>query len=166
MRRPKRRGWMPVMLIGVGVYLMAGCIYVPTFQLPKDGKDFRKLVGDANSRKPIRPGFASRAAVLAALGEPKQSTRDGRTIAYAFRATDGYWVWPICFYAGPAHTDYRVRLTFNDRDDLVHYEVDTMSNGGSMGIMSFPQQFPPLEPGGRPWPPNVFTPATQPAKGK
>ena len=137
-----------ILLVFFGAYLLGGCIYVPTFQLSKEGTDFRKWVGDASSRKPIRPGHADRALVTQILGKPTDSTRDGRTIAYCFRATDGYWVWPICFDAVREYTDYRVRLTFDENDQLVRQEVDKTEIRGAIqwGAYGPGYHFPPLEP--------------------
>src|SRR5260221_6911872 len=92
----KRRTLVPFALIVLGLYLMVGRIYVPAFQLPKSGPDFRDKVGDAGSKKLIRPGAVTHAYVVQLLGPPQDSTPDGRTVAYIMRATDGSWRWPIC----------------------------------------------------------------------
>src|SRR5436309_2258543 len=120
----KRRAVVPTAFLLLGVYLLAGCIFIPTFQLPKDGKDFRKEVGDANSHKPIRPGEATRAYVLQRLGQPYAVSADGHIVAYEFGATNGYWVWPLCFMAESEHTYYRLRLTFDANDRLLRYDIE------------------------------------------
>lgn len=142
----KPRTLLPFLLIACGLYLMVGCIYVPTFQLPKSGPDFRGKVGDANSRKLIRPGAVTRAYVVQLLGPPQDSTHDGKTVAYVMRATDGYWVWPLCFYAGPADSWYRLRLNFDADDQLASYEIETSETGGLMGLGNRPSDRSPFSP--------------------
>ena len=121
---------LPIALILSGVYLLVGCIYIPTFGLPKDGKDFRGLVGEARSHRQIRPGNATRSLVIQLLGEPKLASRDGLTIAYDLSTMDGYVVWPLCFDQSSAvKTSYRLRLKFNAGGQLQSYQVRNQSSG-------------------------------------
>ena len=55
MKIKKLRIIFPVLLILLGTGLLSGCIYIPTFGIPKDGTDFHPLVGDELSDRPIRP---------------------------------------------------------------------------------------------------------------
>ena len=121
---------LPIVLILSGVYLLVGCIYIPTFGLSKDGKDFRGLVGEARSHRQIRPGNATRSLVIQLLGEPKLASSDGLTIAYELSTMDGYVIWPLCFDQSSAvKTRYLLRLKFNSGGRLESYQVRNQSTG-------------------------------------
>jgi len=71
-------------VIAIGLmWLLAGCglgIYLPIPEHVQAGKtDFRGMVGDAQSSRPIRPLKTTRAGVRALLGEPDYQTADGKT---------------------------------------------------------------------------------------
>ena len=137
-----RRRILPMMLAMAGLWLLAGCFYLPLPEHRSENakKDFRKLVGDANSKKPIRAGHITRAEVIAVLGpaeyasdavpvavynqpDPVAST-DHSAIGYVLRTEGGAWVWPLCFTAWPdKQTKYELRLVFNEQDVLDHWDV-------------------------------------------
>jgi hypothetical protein len=119
--------------IGLGVYLLVGCIYIP---LPEhkvgDGKDFRDLVGEAHSTRPIRAGIA-RSAVERLLGKPEHVSSDGRVIRYTIYTEKSFVIWPLCFSAGPdVQKGYALALEFDEKDMLVGWQMDdaTSSYGG------------------------------------
>ena len=130
------RRLLPMLLTVLGICLLAGCFYLPLPEHPirdpaqnkKDPlpKDFRHILGDVNSKLPIRPGMA-RAQVLSVLGKPNYRSTDNESI-YIMLAERAVWVYPLCFFAAaPAQfRGYALRLTFKDdilvRWDLAHAE--------------------------------------------
>ena len=130
------RRLLPILLIALGVSLLAGCFYLPLPEHPirdpeqnkKDPlpKDFRHILGDVNSKSPIRPGL-TRAQALSVLGKPNYRSTDNELI-YTMLAERAVWVYPLCFFAAsPAQfRGYALRLTFKDdilvRWDLAHKE--------------------------------------------
>ena len=137
---------LPFALVALGLYLLVGCIYVPTFQLPKEGKDFRPAVGPVGSHKPIRPGYATKADVRRLLGDPTHVSADGRTFSYELRTTDGHWVWPICFFSSPEYAWYRLRLDFNADGELLRYAIDQRHSGGMIILGGLPPEHSPFDP--------------------
>ena len=129
---------LPMVLIAIGTCLLAGCFYLPLPEHPirdpaqnkKDPlpKDFRHLLGDVNSKLPIRPGL-TRAQVFSVLGKPNYGST-GDQLIYTMLAERAVWVYPLCFFAAaPAQfRGYALRLTFKDdiliRWDLAHTEED------------------------------------------
>lgn len=87
----------PLFLIALGLWLLSGCIYIPTFDSVKQGRNASKEVGDARSKKPLRVGLASRDEVLRILGQPPLITEDRSKFAYTWEVTRGVWIMPLCF---------------------------------------------------------------------
>ena len=116
---------IPTILALVGAVLLIGCIYLPIPE-HKVGpeKDFRNLMGDSQSNKPIRPGAITRSQVMAMLGKPALISADGRRLGYAIETHRGIGIWPLCFSAG-AYTQYgyAVRLEFDEQGNLVDYAL-------------------------------------------
>ena len=83
--------------------------------------DFRNEIGDANSRKPVRPGTIGKAAVLKRFGEPCLTSFDGKALAYFYVHKVSAKVYPLCFFSilpnnARAHA---VRLDFDSNDMLI-----------------------------------------------
>jgi hypothetical protein len=119
-----KRRWLPLLLTAIGLWGLAGCLYLPTPERPadRDEKDYRGLLGDAKSRKAIRPGLATKASVIALLGQPQYVSADGRDIAYEYEVAGGILVYPLCFEATAAQGRmYGVRLHFDDDGVLVDW---------------------------------------------
>src|SRR5882724_9550306 len=109
-----RRLAIPSLLAICGVWLLVGCIYlpIPEHQIDSKQKDFRGLLGDADSRRPIRPRHITRGEVVAILGPPPFATQDGRSIAYTVKTENGLFIWPTCFVVQSAGGSvYAVRLS-------------------------------------------------------
>jgi len=122
-----KRALLPISLVALGLSLLIGCFYVPTFERPVSStqKDFRKLIGSSDSH-PIRPGFVDRRTILKLLGPPPLSTADGASIGYVFEAQSGEWVWPLCFTSvDAANTAHGVRFDFGSGDVLVKFKTST-----------------------------------------
>lgn len=121
----KRWRVLPILLLGIGLWLLAGCFYLP---LPEHvtghQKDFRKAVGDANSKRPLQVGVATREQVIALLGQPPFYSHDGRSIAYALTTEGGAWVYPLCFDAEGTHQRvYAIRLDFDAANMLTSWDT-------------------------------------------
>src|SRR3712207_1613261 len=98
--RPKLRPLLaPIALIVIGVWLLAGCVYVPTFGTTTSGRNAGKSVGPANSDRPLRVSRATLDDVLKVLGRPPHATAEGRVLAYPWRVRHGVSIWPLCFAA-------------------------------------------------------------------
>ena len=116
---------LPAALAGVGVYLLVGCIYIPTFNATTDGKNHASKVGDAKSRKPIRVGRTHRDDVMRLLGPPPFVTPDGRGAVYPWRALRGVWVMPLCFMVEGMHRYRAMYLTFDANGYLERFQVES-----------------------------------------
>jgi hypothetical protein len=114
-----------LILIGAGVWMLVGCIYIPTFNATTEGRNHSGKVGDANSRKPIRVGQTHRDDVMRLLGPPPFVTPDGRGAVYPWRATRGVWVMPLCFMVESMHSYHGVFLTFDERGYLERFQFDS-----------------------------------------
>ena len=150
------RKTLPVVLLLFGVWLMAGCFYlpIPEHRSEHQGKDFRKLVGAIDSKKSIRPGAVTRAQVIALLGQPQYASDappyqvynqptsapsdDHSAIGYVLQTESNAWVYPLCFTATPGtFTRYELRLVFNKENVLDYWDIKhseerppTFLNGG------------------------------------
>jgi outer membrane protein assembly factor BamE (lipoprotein component of BamABCDE complex) len=113
-----RRTIAPLMLVALGIWLMAGCLYIPTFNATVHGPDASESVGGEGSTKPLKPG-ATRDAVQRVLGKPYFATSDGRYWVYSWEKRKGILVWPLCFSAKPEDRAYALTLEFKD-NDIVH----------------------------------------------
>jgi hypothetical protein len=123
-----RRG-IPFLLIGFGVWGLAGCFYVPvrehvseSFFTNTKEKDFRELLGNADSNHPLRPGM-TRAQVLALLG-PSVHQSPPDQLLYTLVMERAVWFEPLCFRSvSAAETGYALRLTFDANEVLVRWEL-------------------------------------------
>jgi len=109
--------------------MLAGCFYVPVREHPSKNfftgrteKDFRGLLGNAGSNRPLRPGM-TRAQVLALLGSSApQSPQD--QVLYTLVMERAVWFEPLCFRSvSAAETGYALRLTFDANDVLVRWDL-------------------------------------------
>ena len=122
MWREQRSMILPVVLVLLGVILLHGCIYIPTFNKHHSGVDASRKVGDSDSRKPLRVGTATRADVERVLGRSKYVNADGSEVMYTWVVQSGVWM-SICFGSDEVTSMRGLRLTF-DGDVLrgVHLE--------------------------------------------
>ena len=119
----RQRLLLPATLAGVGVYLLVGCIYIPTFKGVKSGKNYYKLVGDAKSRKPVRVGRSTLEDALRILGAPFSRKGDGEALAYAWTVQTGVAVWPLCFHAESMQGYRTLVLRFDATRQLASYAI-------------------------------------------
>jgi hypothetical protein len=124
-----RRLVLPAAITIVLLWVLAGCglgIYLPIPEHAQAGKtDFRGLVGDAKSSRPIRPMTITRAGVVKILGAPDYQEDGGKTIGYVLRTYAGYYFAPLCFQGTGSGKWYRLRLTFGAGDVLTDYSVES-----------------------------------------
>ena len=119
----KLRTLLPIMLILLGTSLLSGCIYIPTFGIPKDGTDFHKLIGDEQSNKPIRPHRITGAEIIRILGEPKRNQNEPGMIYYEYSSLTGVAIWPLCATVTPQNRFHTLYLHLDKDDNLTGYEI-------------------------------------------
>lgn len=116
-------------LIGTGVWVLVGCIYIPTFNAVKQGQNHSKQVGDVRSRRPVRIHKATRHDVRRILGPPVAVSKDGRSALYSWRVRHGYLLWPLCG-GGQWHESTRsIELRFDDKGVLTDFAVHSRPGG-------------------------------------
>ena len=113
----------PAAFMLLGIWLLVGCVYVPTFDKVVTGRNAAKKVGDARSRRPLRVTRSELADVLRVLGEPRFATADRRVLAYPWTVRNGVAVWPLCLAAYPVKGQRTLVLRFDDRDVLRSFEI-------------------------------------------
>jgi hypothetical protein len=126
------RRTIPLFLSALGLWAMAGCFYLPLPEHRADKKqtDFRELVGAPESKRPLRPGVATRESVTAALGPPQWVSRDRRSVAYTLETVRAVWVYPVCFATQVASQRiYSVRLVFDDNNVLASWALVHVDQG-------------------------------------
>ena len=139
----------PVLLVGVGAWLLVGCIYIPTFGPVVKGVDVSKKVGEANSKKPVRRFEATRDDVIRLLGRPAFETLSGRDVVYWWRVRNGFVSYPQClFFGNSLYGDRALVLHFDDAGALQSYRVEKRDDP----LFDIPNRGEPPEP----WIPEEF----------
>ncbi|HET6249775.1 MAG TPA: hypothetical protein VFE47_18945 [Tepidisphaeraceae bacterium] len=121
----RRRIILPIFLALVGAFFLIGCIYLPIPEHKVGAEpDFRPMLGDENSARPIRNGAITRAQIMQRLGPPPFRSADGRAIGYTISTETGFAIWPTCFFAGPDQSGaYAVRLDFDEHGILKNWKL-------------------------------------------
>jgi len=136
---------LPTVLITLGVALLQGCLFIPTFNKVQEGENVTKKIGDSGSRKPIRINRATRADVERVFGPPRAISQDGREIAYGWRVLEGAWVMPLCFAVDDQRGVRAAILTFDDAGVLrslrVVKESDSLMTKASVEVLLSRQGF-------------------------
>lgn len=90
---------LAIALIVIGVWILAGCIYIPIPEHPIDSKqkDFRPAV----QKLAPSPQRTTRTQITSLLGEPQITSKDGLAVLYTYRTKSGLWLEPLCFNAEP-----------------------------------------------------------------
>jgi outer membrane protein assembly factor BamE (lipoprotein component of BamABCDE complex) len=123
-RHTLKKAAPPVLLAAAGVWLLVGCVYIPTFGKVVRGKDVSKKVGDEGSRAPLRPGAATRDDVIRVLGRPYYEESTGHALAYNWRVQQGFFWYPLCLFAADGiYGERTLVLRFDDEGVLRSYEV-------------------------------------------
>ena len=112
-------------VILVFVSCLTGCIYIPMPERPV-GKaaDPLKLVGPADSKKPIRPAVATREQVVKNFPVPWWKSKDGHLVYYLLETQTGAFIWPLFFYGEPQLRHTAVRFEFDDNGVLREYDIE------------------------------------------
>ena len=162
MKQRRTRLLLPLALAAIGAWLLAGCIFVPTFDKTIRGRNVSKYVGSAKQNRPLRLHAATRDDVLRVLGEPHYASPDRTRLGYQWDVLNGYWVWPLCF-SGYRQEGRRVLLlTFDEAGVLRTSEV--LKNNGNVffqRIIGMPGLPRDMLPGGAGRP--TTAPATRPS---
>src|SRR5687767_2486649 len=116
---------VPAVLALLGVTLLVGCIYIPTFNATVDGPDAASKIGPADSKKPLRVGRSTRRDVERVLGKPYFTTSDGRLWVYSWRRRNGVYFYPLCFRGGAMDDAFASVIEFNERDVVERFENET-----------------------------------------
>src|SRR5215204_2121005 len=123
-RNTIRKTLPPTLLAAAGVWVLVGCIYIPTFDKVVNGADAARQVGGARSKKPLRVDRTTQADVLRVLGTPHFTSTSGREIAYAWEVQNGYTFWPLCLFSGyPVNGKRTLVLRFHEDGVLRSYQV-------------------------------------------
>jgi hypothetical protein len=153
MRTIVKKGLPPAIIAAVGVWLLAGCVFIPTFNKRIHGREVTRDVGKENSKKPLRLGRATRDDVLRLLGDPPYWSPDGRRVAYTWTVLNGIWVWPLCFDSFNQEEARTLILTFDADDTLVSYRMTrngqnwwTAGGGGARPILPQDMRMPLMRP--------------------
>lgn len=127
-----RPALLPALLIVLGVCLLQGCLYIPTFNATVGGKDAEKLVGPG---KPLQAGISTREQVKKVLGQPFSETSDGRFVVYSWLKRKGLLVYPFCFTAEPQDRSFATTFEFDTNGLLVDYATE---EGPRVGFLFSP----------------------------
>ncbi len=111
------------MLIAIGVWLLVGCVYIPTFDRTMNGTNGENKVGKANSSRPIRIGSATMSDAIRILGEPQAGSAASGMLIYNWTSRRGVVVWPLCFASYPDLRERELVLRFNERGVLQSFDL-------------------------------------------
>jgi len=117
-----KRRIAPFLLLLAGMWLLIGCIYIPTFNRVIKGEDPQKKVGYGQSKRPLRVLHSHRDQVVQLLGEPLASA-DQRVLTYAWQVEKGVKIWPFCFTAESVKSARTLVLRFDEDGTLRSFEV-------------------------------------------
>ena len=115
------------MLLVSMVWLMIGCIYIPTFEshdLNGAKRDYRRELGRPGQGRPITVGRITRRKIESLLGPPPFESDGQRAIAYVVTGNQGIWLSPLCLDARSATVrQYAVKMVFDDDGVLQRWET-------------------------------------------
>jgi hypothetical protein len=97
-----RRAAVPLALIFVSLWLLVGCLYLPSrekVRLTGTREDFRELPGYDAARQPHVDGRFTRDSIEAVLGRPPYASQSGRRVMYVVHVKSGALIAPLCFTA-------------------------------------------------------------------
>jgi hypothetical protein len=136
----------PILLAGLGFWLLAGCIYIPNLRgNVVSGKDPSALVGPNDSRKPLRVGVATRADIEKRLGPSNQKSYKDSLVGYSWNIEEGHWLWPLCFSAYEHTSTRTLWLTFDGDDRLSDLEYEKDSHSDMIRISAPSPRYMPAE---------------------
>ncbi len=124
---------LPILFLIPLVWLMIGCLYVPTWervQLRGTKRDFRDLSDPpAGGTGPIVVGHVTRRQVQDLLGPPPYASADGSAVAYMLTTRRGLRVVPLCLAVGSGfESQVAIRLDYGPDGTLRRYRMATASH--------------------------------------
>lgn len=124
-RRRLRIG-LPLALIAVSIWLLVGCLYIPTglsVRLTGSKRDFRQMPGYDARRKPLVARRFTREGIEAVLGSPRYASDNGRRTMYVLHTGSGIWIVPLCFTMSASRDDaIGLLLVYDERGTLVSWK--------------------------------------------
>ena len=133
---------VPVAVVGLLVWFMVGCVYIPTWertQLTGATRDFRPSARQsADMAQVYAVGRVTRAQVERILGVPPYRTADSSGAVYTLTTRLGLWVTPLCLDPTAAEeSQVAVRLDYRPDGILSGYQIRTVSNalGPPVGVI-------------------------------
>lgn len=141
------RSAIPLMIFVLGICMLEGCFFIPTFNYVEKGRNYSKQVGEAQSKLPLRVGLANRQDVIRLLGPPQYASADGLKTAYVWKVVNGIWVFPFCFGAEMQRGNRALLLQFDRSGVLTAFRI--VKNDGNW-YAPYPTAFFPALEGMRP----------------
>ena len=118
---------VPIALIGVSLWLLVGCLYITTPEIvyrTGSKKDFRSLVGEPGSGKPIVVGKITRSGIEALLGPPPYESTNHLRVAYTINVQKNILIFPLCFEVVSDESEaVGLDLTFDDDGMLLRWRT-------------------------------------------
>jgi hypothetical protein len=121
--RRGRRLLLPLILLGIGTYLLIGCIPIPGSHKPRGNQRPESYIGGATSSKPLRLGYSTLADVSGLLGQPRFVSVATGDAVYAYTVNTVTLIWPLCFYADPQYDARFLVVHFGSDGRLERYTV-------------------------------------------
>ena len=123
---------LPLGLIATSIWLLVGCLYLPTGEnvhLTGSKKDFRRLAGYDAEKKPVVAGRFTRDRIEAVLGRPPYISDSGRRAMYVIHVKTGILIAPLCFTATDRNDQsVGLVLTYDAAGQLIRWQkVDSTS---------------------------------------
>jgi hypothetical protein len=116
---------VPPISIGISLWLLVGCLYIPTgdnLHLSGTMRDFRPLVGEPGSKQPIAAGAIERGQVERLLGRPPFESEDHSRCMYVLHVKKGVIIFPACFTAADdSDTGIGLVLEYGPDGHLTHW---------------------------------------------
>jgi hypothetical protein len=127
---------VPLTLIGISLWLLVGCLYIPTGEnvhLTGSKKDFRTLAGYDTDKKPVAAGRFSRERIEAVLGRPPYISDNRKRVMYVIHVKTGVLIAPLCFTARDRNDDcVGLVLTYDARGQLMTWQKVVESASGNL----------------------------------
>jgi hypothetical protein len=115
---------IPMLLVGLGIYLLVGCIPVPgNFQQSSGFTRPEERIGSPDADRPLKVGSAGYEKVIRLLGPPTLDSTNHQAVVYSYQVNDISYVWPLCFSIDPIYRDRHLLLRFNSDGILQSFKV-------------------------------------------
>jgi hypothetical protein len=116
---------IPILLVGLGIYLLVGCIPIPgNFQRRHVARP-EEHIGKPGSGKPLIIGRDKYGFATEFLGQALLDSDDKRAAVYSYSVNDFSMISPLCFYVSPQYHPRYLLLRFDDSGVLKSFKVYT-----------------------------------------